>query len=410
MQIQNKELFKLDKKISEFYKLNHNFFNANANLYGKKLYYDKVKELKAEAKKINPKNEFDELILDNIESILKINNYHFDFITNPNFEYSINEFLDLIMGKGSWKFLEKTIIYRDYKMRWELTEQNRKINSKIVNRFTEDAQKLSKEFVPKLKSDILNYGKENNYLPKDFDFNIFLLPPKDGSEYSSWRPETKILNLGAYGFYHILENNKTKIKPMKAYVVGFHELLGHGSHQIYSRDLPESIKFTDEIGTITATKPITEGIATYRENEGISYLKSNAKHLELTNLDIIDVKDNLLVEYENRISDIYYGLIKERELRDKKFDSQKEILKITNNYVLANWFKNDYKRKYVDVWSQLGYVFGIVHYNNMLNQIEKNFGKKYTKENKNKINICAMKGVWSWEVYPKAVKYFLEKE
>jgi len=410
MQIQNKDLHKLDKRVAEFYKLNQNFFNANANLYGKELYHKEIKRLENEANKIKPKNEFDKLILENIKSIIKINNHCINFITDPKYEYSVNEFLDLIIGKGSWKFIENQVKNKDYKMRWELTEQNREINSKIVNRFTEEAQKLAKEYIPKLKSDTLNYGVKNNYLPKDFDFNIFLLPPKDGREYSSWRPETKILNLGSYTFYFIFEDKKTKIKPMKAYSTIFHELLGHGAHQIYSKDMPESIKFTEEIGTITATKPITEGIATYRENEGIDYLEKNAKELGITKLDLKDVKENNLADYDNRISDIFYGLTKEKELRESKFDSQKEVMRITNNYVLSKWFKNEYKKGFLDIWGQLGYVFGLVHYNNMLNEIKKDFGSKYFEENKNNINIAAMKGVWSWEVYPKAVKYFLEND
>jgi hypothetical protein len=406
----SKEFKKIDEKFFEFFKLSSIYFSYKSNLYSRKVYKENLKVIKKELNKLNAKNEFEELFLDNLNSNLKINDLIIDFFTDAEYPYSVKEMLDLTMGKGSFKYLEDHMKKVPYEKKLEYAQMETEINKIKVNKFTDDAKELTKNILPKIKQDILDYGIKQNYLPKNFDYTIFLLPPKENNkEISYWQTDKKILNLGSYGFYHILKDKKILIKPIKAYCAGFHELLGHGAHQIYSNNLPKTLQLTGDFN-LFSTKPVTEGIATYREIEAFNLLEKKYKELDTTDFDIKYEKLGLELKTQSRIENIYFGLTKDREQKEKNFDGYKEILKLTNNYFWADWFKNNSKNRFLHVYNTLGYVFGLKKYNEMLQSIEQKYGKTYFEKNKKKINIIAMKGVWSWETYPKAVEYFLENE
>lgn len=45
-----------------------------------------------------------------------------------------------------------------------------------------------------------------------------------------------------------------------------------------------------------------------------------------------------------------------------------------------------------------------------LDEIRAKFGDEYLEKEKRKVNTATLTGVWSWEVYPDAVCYFLKEE
>lgn len=227
-QITNKELVKLDEQVSQFYKLSHRYLNSLANLYGREVYKKELSPILNEADKIKPESEFDELIIKNIKSNIGLNNLVFEYITNPNSHLTTNQFFDKISG-GAFNFLEDRVKKPLWEERWKITEKMQEREYARVSPFTEEAQNAARSWIPKIKEDVLRYGKAEEILPEEFDMTMLLLPPREGGESSNWNSATKVFSLGSYGFDFLYRNNAVVAIPVSAYTVSFHEVLGHGA-------------------------------------------------------------------------------------------------------------------------------------------------------------------------------------
>jgi len=333
-----------------------------------------------------------------------------DYFTDPNFSLSVREFFDRIAGNGSFEHLEMKVKSPLWVERWEHSEKSQETDNSRVSPFIEEAQKSAKDWLPKLKKDILEYGKSGGYLPNDFDMNILLLPPKSGDKWSYWNSKTRVLSMGSCGFDFFPKNEKVIAVPAKAYNIAFHEILGHAAHQIHSENLPCSLRFTEEIGMITPTKSTTEGVAIDREKQGYTFLRGKLKELDLTEEDVVLLQDKNYLQHQSRCELMHYALTKDRELREKGFDGYEYLLGLTKNPVMARVFKYDFNEGFFDVWKWIGHTLGPIHYEGMVNKTKKEFGEDYLEKEKKDFHKATLKGVWSWEVYPDAVAYFLRNK
>lgn len=408
--IVNPQLKELDKRTAKFYKLSYRYLQNLVNLHGKDVYKAELSNILRKADGITPETEFDTLVLRNIQSNLKLNDLTLDYFTNPNLSLTVRKFFDKIAGNGSYEHLEERVKSPPWKQRWKNSERTQERDYTRINAFTEEAQTAAKAWIPKIKKDILMYGKVEDLLPQDFDLTLLLLPPKEGSEWSNWNSATRVFNLGSYGFDFFHKDGKGIItKPTRAYNIAFHEVLGHGAHQIHSRDMPLSTRFTEEIAGITPTKSITEGVAINSEKKGYEFLRNRLDDLGITeeDVDILQTEDELI--NQSRLEMMYCSLIKDRELKEKGFDSYEHLLKLTQNPTIAKEFKENFKGSFYDVWKQSGHTLGPLHYKKMEDGIRAKFGKKYLESERKKVNAAALTGVWSWEVYPDAVSYTLKE-
>lgn len=401
--IENQELNNLDKEIADFYKLNARYYFDLANLYGKKMYKSKLSELLNSIEKINAESEFDELLLKNMKSNLSLNDLVIDIFTEPNFSLPIEEFIDKIAGKGAWKYLEQEIKSPLWELDWKFEELTQERSFSAVSPSIEEAQKAAKELIPKIKEDTLTYAKLKNYLPNDFDITILLLPPM--GNFSSWNPKNNVLSLNSKTFEFFHKKGSIIAVPTFAYQTVFHEVLGHASHQIYSDNMPLSLRFTDEIGSITPTKSVTEGVAINRELESYTFLRERMNDLGLTEEDVNLLEMGMKLKH-NATYDLFFALIKEKEIEEKDFDGYEYLLSLTNNPVIARYFKQNFKADLVGVWKIFGHAFGELHYKKMEDLVKKRFGNEILETKK--FNHAVVSGVWSREVYPEAVCYFLK--
>ncbi len=408
IQIANSRLISLDKEVGDFYKLSARYFYSLENLYGRQIYKEGLMSLIKKSDEIKPEGKFDELVLRNIQSNLKLNDLVIDYFTDPTFQISVKDFFDKLTGEGTFEYLEQKVKSPSWERDWQYSERRQEKDYSRVNPFTEEAQKSAKEWLPKIKQDILNFGKAEGYLTEDFDTNILLLPPKEGREQSSWNPKTKIFNLGSYGFEFFSKNEKVIAIPTIAYNTAFHEILGHGAHQINSEQMPYSLRFTEEIGTITPTKYITEGVAIAAEKRSYDFLRQRLEKLGLSEENVTLLEEGNDLGQQSKMGNMYYALTKDREVREKGFDGYEHILQLTQNPVIAKAFKNNFKNNFIDVWRTIGHTMGPLHYQRMLHKVEQELGKDYlvTKD----FHKATLKGVWSWEIYPDAVLYMAKKE
>ena len=407
-QILNKQLANLDKKVGDFYKLSGRYFGSLINIYGRQIYKKELTNLLKESDNIKTESKFDELVLRNIQSNLNLNDMVIDYFTNPNFSLPVKDFFNKLSGEGTFEYLEEMVKSPPWNKRWQQLEKRQEKDYARINPFTEEAQKSAREWLPKIKKDILDFGKSEGYLPWDFDMSILLIPPKDGTEWSNWNPKTKVFNLGSYGFEFFPENGRVIAIPTEAYRVAFHEVLGHGAHQIHSEKMPYSLRFTEEVGSITPTKSITEGVAINAEKRCYNFLRQKLKELGLSEEDVALLEEGNDLAQQSNMEYMYYALIKDKEVKEKDFNSYEHIIRLTQNPIVAKIFKDDFKGSFIDVWRTIGHTLGPIHYQRMLNKVKQEAGKEYlcSKE----FHKTTLNGVWSWEVYPDAVSYMIREK
>lgn len=407
--ISEPELKKLDKEVANFYKLTNLYFKGLSNLYGKRIYKSELARLLNSADKIKPESEFDSLILKNMHSNLRLNDLVIDFVSVLDFPNSVEQFCDELFGEGTWSYLEEKTKLQPWEMKWKYNVMYQARGFIRANPYTDEAKSAAKKWIPRIKKDILLYGKIKSYLTEDFNMSIFLLSPESGIG-SSWNPSNNIFELSSYSFEFLKKEEKIIAVPTLAYLDAFHEVLGHAAHQIRSKNLARSLRLTGEISSISPTKSVIEGIAIHREEEGLSFLEKRLIEMELTQEDYELLKIRRELELQNQVERLYYTLIKEKELREKGFDGYKHLLRLTENPVIAESFKRDFKDTFIDVWGSIGHALGRRHYGLMEQKLKEKFGEDYLEKNERKVHEATLQGAWSWEIYPDAVCYFLREE
>jgi hypothetical protein len=406
--ITNKKLLELDKEVALFYKTIDSLSSFLVNVYAKKKYESALIEIRKKLQKIKPESEFDELIINNIESNLRLNDLMIDYFTNPNCALGTIEMIDKLVGKDTYRKLEENAKSIPWEKEWINANRKQEREYSRISPFAEEAQSAVKKWIPKIKKNLIKYGREVGFLSSDFDFTIILLPPKEGSEWSNWNSKTKIFSLASYGFKIFMRNGKVIANPAGAYSIAFHEIFGHAAHQYESDKLPESVWFTEEIAGVVSTKSVTEGVALSTDNHCIDFLRENLKKFGLNEEDAILLEEDQFLTKNSKLYSMFAALVKDRELREKDFDGYKYILEVTKNPVLAHHFKHDYDNFFMDIWERVGHAFGPWHYSLMVNKVVSEFGDDFIKKNAVVFNRASLMGVWSWEVYPQAVVYFLK--
>lgn len=407
-QIVNPKLRELDKKVGDFYKLSSRYFGSLVNLHGREIYKEGLANLLQETDEVKSEGRFDELVLDNIQSNLRLNDMVIDYFTDPNFAIPVKDFFDRLAGEGTFEYLEERVKSPPWERRWQHSEKRQEKDYSRVNPFTEEAQKSARDWLPRIKKDIIEFGKAEGYLPQDFDMSILLLPPKDGAEWSNWNSKTNVFSLGSYGFEFFPENGGVIAIPTRAYNVAFHEVLGHGAHQIHSEQMPYSLRFTEEVGSITPTKSITEGVAINAEKKCYDFLRQRLGALGLDEENVALLEEENDLEQQSRMEYMYYALTKDREVREEDFNGYEHILELTQNPVIARGFKDDFKGSFMDVWRTTGHTLGPLHYQRMLDKAKQELGDKYL-DNKD-FHRATLMGAWSREIYPDAVSYMAKEK
>lgn len=407
MDITNPEVKALDVKVADLYKLVGRYRNRTANKYGKEIYNRETGDLFRQLDSARPESDFDALIIKNARSNLRIQERVFDFLTDPSYALSVEEFYDSIAGKGAYQHLEDRVRDGMWKLQWEQSEKRKEIEVMSIDLNMEEAKEAAKIWIPAIKEEVLEYGKKEGYLPPEFDMQVFLLPPPSGLNKSYWNSANKTLALGICGFDIIASGNGVRAIPIKAYRTAFHEIIGHASHQVHSEGLPLSVRFTEDIGNIAATKSVTEGVAKHREKEAFNFLSNNLGKFKIGQDDLDFQKNERELQMQGLCERMYGCLLREKSLREKGFDVYQHVLKVTESPEQAKEY-SDYKEEfYYEGYWMLGHVLGWRHYARMEEIVRNEMGYDYIEKNKDKFNKAAATGVWSWEVYPEAVIYFL---
>jgi hypothetical protein len=101
-QIINPKLRELDEKVGDFYKLSARYFGSLVNLHGREIYKEGLANLLQEADGVNPEGRFDKLVLDNIQSNLRLNDMVIDYFADPNFAIPVKDFFNRLAGRRNF--------------------------------------------------------------------------------------------------------------------------------------------------------------------------------------------------------------------------------------------------------------------------------------------------------------------
>ena len=375
------------------------------NKYVSNLLRDRINYLIKDSKEIKPKSKFDELVLENIDYILYSNSALQDFLSNMKSQYSTEQMVDILGGDKSFDKIIDFVKSVDWKLEYEYEKSLESRRPKQIRNDTKESKEEIEKIVPEIKKNVLKYAKDKKYLPEDFDFKLVLLPY---SNYSRWNSHTKTIELGPYCFECLDFDHKVRVNPSQAYVTTFHELVGHGSQQFNSEDLPMTLWLGEEIPSIIPAKMISEGIARLREEEGLEYITKNRDSLGLEEDFVKTQEIEQKTTLQRRAFNLFVSQLKEKELRDSTFDIIKYGTEITDNPRLAiQWKRNPNIESFDDSINILGHLLGIGHINSALEGIRQKLGEDKFNHNKDLINNAITRGVWTWKVYPKFLDYYL---
>jgi hypothetical protein len=214
------------------------------------------------------------------------------------------------------------------------------------------------------------------------------------------------MTLSSHLFEYYPLNDKVDAIPINAYLVCFHELLGHAAHQEKSSNLPLSIQMNDLISSMQASIISVEGVAEYQYEKGFEFLEKEKEKLNISKTDLIYYKENHEIRMHYLAEYILFSLVYDYSIKNKDFNAYDYFLKVTKNPALTKRLIQTIKAGFVDYKNNLNYFQGRLLVQVIQKELIKVHGKTIFEDNKELFLNSLLTGVWSYEVYPRAVKFF----
>jgi len=185
---------------------------------------------------------------------------------------------------------------------------------------------------------------------------------------------------------------------IEVYKLAIHEALGHGLHQKRSETLPHSITYKGFQKYNLSSLAHTEGIACDREYSSISYLSQHAREMHLSEKEIDLVHKFYELGLGLQVVASYKSLLDGGLLQNVGDGVSDKLSDICKGYEECTGKKMPYLPAY-DAMRELAYFIGY----KSISEIKSQFKDTNTIE----IDQALTTGVWSIDVLPKAVNYFL---
>ncbi len=324
-----------------------------------------------------------------------------DFL--PSDSGSVQNVYDLAVGEGSYDALEIKIANYDFSIPWRFNRNLDEIRETLVRTDTEEVQERIKETLPEMKEKVLGYAKKVGVLPEEFDFKMVKLPPF-GSNRSNWNANLQRMEITDDGFLAKQIDGKITLEPSYAYIVLFHEVLGHALHDYHSKKLPLTLQLGGYAHRNIVSKPVAEGIAEHMEEQAQIFLRENMCQLMLTETDIQRAELRRQSDTQRLLINIFHAVVKEREFREKGFEVYQYVKTLTDNTVAARDLKEKESFGFNSAILESGYFRGYDIVKEVKDSVvKKKFGEKLAKHPE-----AIMMGCWGWKTYPKFVEWYLE--
>ncbi len=214
------------------------------------------------------------------------------------------------------------------------------------------------------------------------------------------------MEISPEGFFAFKEENKIKINICGVIEELFHELIGHGRHELNSRSFPPTLQDNSINTWLTTTHIHAEGVSQITKNDSINFMKKYKEKYSIED-DYIQQREYSHTANKALSFLIFYQYLQLKKLENRNLDIEKEFLELTNNYGLFILYSTSQESPLSCIKNST-YPVGLYYMNSLLENLRKELGPEKFQKNHSLINQAISTGVWHFVVLQKFVKLFLK--
>jgi hypothetical protein len=406
LELKNPSLVKIDKEILELNKKNSlalHSLNKLPNLYAAREVILKIRELKRRLKEIKTVDEFEEIVIENYLRNIDSQETYLEFFTRGE-KNNLESFIAKVYGIHAMNIIKNKIKKFSYKDYWEYYLTFQEYGYKKIPSDDESLREKFREILKNLKKDLLKYGIKNFNFPKDYNFDLILGQPYSNNNY--FHPTNKRMEISPSTFFAYKDEGVIKINVCDVIKTLFHELIGHGRHEINSKNLPLGIENNSINLSVTALHVHAEGIAQITLKDAIDFMKKHKKKYK--------IEDDYLRQIElSSCADssmyVLYEYLKLKKIENPKLNVEKEFIEITKNKGLYLLLENRNINP-ISIVSDTNYPLGEFYLTRILDRLKEDLGKEEFSKNYAIINYAISVGMWHHQVLEKFVRFYLKNK
>ncbi|MBD3253063.1 hypothetical protein GF386_04990 [Candidatus Pacearchaeota archaeon] len=338
--------------------------------------YSDLRLLNEDAEELSGRVDgFDEIVVRDVATNTRVVKSYMDYFHPRRFLKRGNrpkiggDCVNGVFGKGSWKALKNSC--RPENFPHSTLDRATRMLYPMTSRSLDAATILDGvgELPSRLKQDLYNQLSELSRVTDSFCRGSGLMPDTgtynlefSRQEFSYWEAPNHLAALDEDRLLCYRPEGSSSycfFSPFSMIIL-MHELGGHRAHDIYqSRIMPEHMVVTEEDYCTLAYNPCSEGTALTMEEFGFKWMTANRETLGLSEDDLRKTEMHMRKYVATKLPRILYGLLNLRERVEEKGDAEKDLAKLTGNFVYFQdpmTFKEDNQAG--DYFQQLAYYYG----------------------------------------------------
>lgn len=405
-ELKTKELVEIDKKIFElnkFYGLAINSLNRFPNVYTVGEFSKHSAALIKDLKSVKTEDEFEKLFIENSLYNLEAQEAYLNYFSKGDLK--VEKMAEIVLGKDALKILKENIKNFSYEKLWDFYLSYQDYSYKSIPVDDESLRDEFKKILVNLKKDFLNYCKKEYGIPKDYDFELVLGQPY--SENTFFHPTNQRMEVSPVSFFVFKDEGKVKINVTDVIRLLFHEILGHGRHEILSREMPFSMQDNSINTAIPSLHVHFEGVSQTAELEAVKFMEVFKKKYGIED-DYIKQRILSRAMMETANFQALYKYLGLKKIEDNSFDKDEEFKKITGNHGLSVLYSSGINSSLGFV-SDAVYPLGLFYLNKILDDLKKKLGEKVFEENYVEIYNAIATGVFNFKTLPKFIDLYLKE-
>jgi hypothetical protein len=215
------------------------------------------------------------------------------------------------------------------------------------------------------------------------------------------------MEISPESFFVFKEGEEVKINVCLVMELLFHEILGHGMHEIFSREMPLSMQDNSINVSVPSSHVHFEGVSQLAEKEAIDFMRLYKKKYNVEE-DYIDQRIFNGASTKSGSFQTFYQFLGLKKIEDDSFDQDGEFRKITKNNGLTVLYSSSNVNPLSCIHGA-AYPVGLEYLSSFLEELKEEMGEESFMKNKSIITKATTHGVFNFRVLPKFVRYYLKE-